>query len=187
METRAALILIDIQTGFDAPAWGPRNNPEAEARAGALLAHWREAGAPVVHVRHVSVEKGSPLSGKGTAFKKEVAPREREPVFEKSVNSAFIGTGLESHLRGIGARDLVICGLTTPHCVSTTARMAANLGFSVRIAHDACAAFARNADNGWRADLPAMDPEAIHVAALSHLHGEFAEVVGSEALLGHAP
>lgn len=187
METRAALVLVDIQAGFDAPTWGPRNNPDAETRAGALLAHWRGAGAPVVHVRHVSTEKGSPLSGKGTEFKSEVAPRGREPVFEKSVNSAFIGTGLESHLRGLGAQRLVICGLTTPHCVSTTARMAANLGFSVRVAHDACAAFARNADTGWRADLPAMDPEEIHVAALSHLHGEFAEVIGSAALLGAAP
>ena len=180
----AALILIDIQTGFDSPLWGARNNPEAEAMAGLLLAGWRARSAAVVHIRHVSREPGSPLGPDtgGTAFKPEVAPRPGEPVFDKSVNSAFICTGLEAHLRAIGAEDLVIW-LTTPHCVSTTVRMAANLGFRVRLAHDACAAFARNADAGWREGLAAMTSEAIHEAAVSHLHGEFAEAVATRALL----
>lgn len=185
----AALILIDIQTGFDAAVWGARNNPGAEANAGALLAHWRAAGAPVIHIRHVSREPGSPLGPEagGTAFKPEVAPLPGEKILEKSVNSAFIGTGLEAHLRDLGATDLVICGLTTPHCVSTTVRMAANLGFRVRLAHDACAAFSRNANTGWREGLSTLSAEAIHDAAVSHLHGEFAEAVPSRSLLGRAP
>jgi nicotinamidase-related amidase len=65
--------------------------------------------------------------------------------------------------------------------------MAANLGFRVRLAHDACAAFARNADTGWRADLAPPDPQAIHDAAVSHLHGEFAEAVAAATLLSGAP
>ncbi|GAA5070674.1 cysteine hydrolase [Roseibacterium beibuensis] len=181
----ATLILIDIQSGFDAPGWGARNNPDAETRAGALLAHWRTAGAPLVHIAHRSVEPGSPLSGDGVAFKPEVAPLPGEVVFEKRVNSAFIGTPLDGHLRGLGARDLVICGLTTPHCVSTTCRMAANLGFSVQLVHDACAAFSGNADTGW-SDLPPLSAEEIHVSAISHLHGEFVDAVSTERLLEHA-
>jgi nicotinamidase-related amidase len=185
----AALILIDIQTGFDSPVWGARNNPGAEANAGALLARWRAAKAPVVHIRHLSLEPGSPLGPGtgGTAFKTEAAPLPGETIFEKSVNSAFIGTPLEAHLRDIGATDLIICGLTTPHCVSTTVRMAANLGFRVRLAHDACAAFARNADTGWRTGLPPMSADAIHASAVSHLHGEFAQAVATRTLLEEAP
>jgi nicotinamidase-related amidase len=185
----AALILIDIQTGFDAPVWGARNNPDAEAKAGALLGHWRAVRAPVVHIRHVSREPGSPLGPEtgGTDFKPEVAPLPGETTFDKSVNAAFIGTGLEAHLRAVGAEDLVICGLTTPHCVSTTVRMAANLGFRVRLAHDACAAFARNADTGWQAGLAPPCPQAIHEAAVSQLHGEFARAVTVAELLGAAP
>lgn len=185
----AALILIDIQRGFDAPVWGARNNPDAEQKAGDLLAHWRAHQAPVVHIRHVSVEPGSPLgpdSG-GTDFKPEVTPLAGEAIFDKTVNSAFIGTGLEAHLRDVGATDLVICGLTTPHCVSTTTRMAANLGFRVRLAHDATASFAANSDTGWCADMVPLSPDEIHNTALSHLHGEFAEVVSCASLLRTAP
>jgi nicotinamidase-related amidase len=178
-----ALILIDIQTGFDAPQWGQRNNPGAEVAAGILLETWRHRGAPVFHIRHVSVEPGSPLVGPGTEFKPEVAPLPGEPVLEKHVNSAFIGTDLQARLQDAGIEEVAICGLTTPHCVSTTTRMAANLGFRVSLAHDACAAFTSNADTSWQADAATPDPETIHRAALSHLHGEFAQVLHSSALI----
>ncbi len=169
-----ALILIDIQQGFNSPVWGERNNHDAEQNAARLLAHWRERKQPVIHIRHVSTESTSPLGPNtgGTEFKPEVAPEPSETIFEKSVNSAFIGTGLEAHLHEIGAKRLVICGLTTPHCVSTTSRMAANLGFAVELAHDACAAFTANANTGW-AELPTLSAEDIHIGAVSHLHGEF--------------
>ena len=177
-----ALILIDIQVGFNDPIWGERNNPDAEKRAGDLLAHWRAKGWPVVHVRHVSVEPGSPLSGAGTEFKPEVTPLPSEVIFEKSVNSGFIGTGLQTYLESIGARELTICGLTTPHCVSTTTPMAANLGFRVDLVEDACAAFTSNADSSFD-DGPALTAEEIHRTALAHLHGEFAKVLRTNTLL----
>lgn len=186
--TARALLLIDIQVAFDDPYWGARNNPQAEENAGRLLAHWRAAGAPVFHVRHLSVEPQSPLNpafGR-TGFHPAVTPLEAEPTYEKSVNSAFIGTTLEADLRKAGIDQLVICGLTTPHCVSTTTRMAANLGFSVELVHDACAAFTQNVDTSWR-DGGKTDAKFIHQAALDQLHGEFAEVVGTAEVLAEAP
>jgi len=179
------LLLIDIQKGFDDPRWGTRNNPGAETRAAALLAHWRAAGAPVMHVQHQSREAGSPLAPHlpGSAFKPEVTPAAGEPVIEKTVNSAFIGTDLLSRLREMGAQALVICGFTTPHCVSSTARMAANLGFEVRLAEDACAAFTSSADMSWRPGADAPDPQLIHDQAVAHLHGEFLQAVQTEEIL----
>ncbi len=140
------------------------------------------------HVRHLSTDPASPLhpeTGR-TGFHPAVLPRAGEPVYDKRVNSGFIGTRLEADLRAAGIEDLVICGLTTPHCVSTTVRTAANLGLSVRLVHDACAAFTRNVRTDWRGG-GVVTPQAIHEAALDALHGEFTEVVGLEAVLGNAP
>ena len=179
-----ALILIDIQQGFDSPYWGARNNPGAEANAARLLTHWRANFWPVIHVRHMSTTPGSPLNpdGGNVAFKPEVAPLTGEPVMTKRVNSAFIGTQLEPRLHSANVTALTICGLTTPHCVSTTTRMAANLGFQVDLVHDACAAFAANADASWR-DGPATDPEMIHQSALDQLNGEFARLITTDEAL----
>lgn len=176
------LILIDIQTGFNNPAWGERNNPTAEERAGSLLESWRANSLPIVHIKHVSTTPGSPLSGRGTEFKPEVQPLPEEIIIEKSVNSAFTGTNLDEHLRNIGALDLTICGLTTPHCVSTTARIAANKAYNVRLVADACAAFTTNADVSFD-NGPALTADEIHRSALAHLHGEFATVCLSAEVL----
>lgn len=170
----AALILIDIQQGFDDPRWGRRNNPGAEHQAGRLLGAWRRSGWPVVHVQHRSVEAGSPLrpGQPGVEFQAIVAPLDHETVFTKSVNSAFIGTGLEDYLREQRVRLVMICGLTTNHCVETTTRMAGNLGFETYLVEDACATFDRVGPDGkvWPA-------KTIHAVTLANLHGEFATIV----------
>lgn len=182
MPRTEALVLIDFQRGFDDLWWGPRNNPNAEEAALRLLAAFREQGLAIFHVRHLSTEPASPLSGPGAAFKEGFGPQSGEVLIEKTVNSAFIGTGLEAllHKRNVG--HLTICGLTTPHCVSTTTWMAANLGWPVTLVHDACAAFARNADVSFD-NGPGFAPEDIHRAALAQLHGEFATVVRTEAAI----
>jgi len=185
----AALILIDIQKGFDDPQWGVRNNLQAEANAGRLLAAWRAAKRPIIHVRHASRNPASPLSptGPGFAFKDAVAPLAGEPILTKDVNSGFIGTDLEARLRAGGIDTVVILGLTTPHCVSTTARMAGNLDFTTFVVADASATFAGNTANGWRDGAAIeVDPELSHRIALAHLNGEFATVLDTDDILKEA-
>lgn len=142
-----ALILIDWQQGFeDHASWGGnRNNPEAESNALSLLTYWREHGFPVFHCIHDSQEPQSLLrrDRPGGQIMPEFEPRDSEPLFIKNVNSCFIGTDLEDVLRERRIQNLVICGLTTNHCVSTTARMAGNFGFNVTLVGDACATFDR--------------------------------------------
>lgn len=176
----AALLVIDVQLGFNEPGWGTRNNPHAEANIACLIAAWRERGGAVIHVRHCSEEPDSPLrpDRPGNGFKPEARPWDGEKIISKTVNSAFIGTDLEAHLRDQGITDLVIVGLTTDHCVSTTTRMAGNLGFSTVLVSDATATFSRPGPDGL--DYTA---EEIHRVHLASLHGEFCTVRTTEAVL----
>jgi nicotinamidase-related amidase len=175
-----ALLLIDLQQGFDAPGWGARNNSDAERNVARLLSGWRAAGWPVIHVQHLSKEPGSPLGPgqPGAEFKAEAVPEEGEAFFQKSVNSAFIGTDLESYLREHGIDALTIVGLTTDHCVSTTARMAGNLGFEAYVVDDATATFDRSGPDGRM-----YGADEIHAISLASLHGEFATVLRTDQVL----
>ncbi|MEM9665054.1 MAG: cysteine hydrolase family protein [Bacteroidota bacterium] len=179
-----ALLLVDIQQGFDDPAWGTRNNPEAEVQIVRLLGAWRQVGWPVLHVQHLSTEPDSPLrpDQPGSALRPEVAPQPGEPLFQKHVNSAFIGTGLEAYLRERAITTLLVVGLTTNHCISTTVRMAGNLGFETYVAADATATFARTGHDGQ-----AFSADEVHAVALASLHGEFATVVAAEDVLDALP
>lgn len=172
--SKTALIMIDWQKGFaDLGYWGNRNNPAAEENGATLLAHWRENGWPVIHVRHDSTTPQSRLhpDHPGHAFIEFALPDGDEPVYGKSVNSAFIGTTLEADLRARGIDAIVVCGISTDHCVNTTTRMGGNLGFDVTIAADACFTFERKLPDGrvFAADL-------VHDVALASLNGEFASV-----------
>jgi nicotinamidase-related amidase len=175
-----ALILIDVQQAFDDGSWGSRNNLEAETRIADALAGWREAGAPVIHVRHASpTPDGRFIPGRpGFEFKPEAAPFDGEPVITKNVNSAFIGTDLEARLREDGVETVALAGLTTDHCCSTTARMAGNLGFETWVLGDAMATHDRVAPDGET--IPA---EQMHRTALASLDGEFAEVLETREAL----
>ena len=177
---RTALVLIDIQKGFDEPYWGARNNPGAEDNVALLLAAWRARGRPVFHVKHNSKLPKSPLhpANAGNAFKDFAAPGASEPSFGKDVNSAFIGTELEERLRDRGVESVVFVGLTTPHCVSTSARMASNLGFGTIVVSDATAAHAGRGPDGKPVDAGTM-----HYHALAALNEEFAKIVTTADLL----
>lgn len=182
----AVLIVVDVQKGFADPAWGRRDNPDAEGNIRELIGEWRARRRPIVIVRHDSVEPGSPL-GKGTPgnelkdlVAEAMSGAEPDLFVTKSVNSAFYGSpDLDDWLRRRGIGQLVIAGIQTNMCNETTARMAGNLGYDVLFAIDAMHTFdARDPDG---ATVPA---EALTRATAANLHhGGFARVVRTSALL----
>ncbi|MCP4724822.1 MAG: cysteine hydrolase [bacterium] len=177
---KTALLIIDVQQGFDNPKWGERNNPGAEAVIADLTALWRQENRPVIHIQHCSTETDSSLhpDHPGCQFKPESIPADGEPVFKKSVHSAFIGTGLESYLHENEIDTLVIAGFTTDQCVSTTTRMAGNLGFDVYLIADAAATFGKIGYSGR--EYTAEEVHDIHLASIDE---EFCEVISSDELL----
>ena len=173
------MILVDIQKGFgNIEYWGgQRNNPDAELRASELLQIWRTHRLPIFHIRHCSTIPTSLLheTHAGNEFNDLVAPIEGESVIKKQVNSAFIGTDLQVQLDNANITTLVIVGLTTDHCISTTTRMAGNLGYETYLVADATATFNKKGPDGK--NYPA---ELIHETALASLHKEFATVVTTD-------
>ncbi len=159
---------------------GARNNLQAEQNIARLLQAWRESKRPIFHIQHLSAVLDSPLNpnSSGSEIKDIVKPIDGEPVIQKQVNSAFIGTNLEQVLRASQIKTLVITGLTTPHCVSTTTRMAGNFGFETYLVSDATAAFELVGYNGKH-----YSAEEIHETALATLHEEFATVVETKTVL----
>lgn len=179
------LIVIDQQKAMDHPKWGPRNNTGAEANIARLLADWRRRGAPIVHVKHDSTDPRSPFrpGQEGNDFLPLTAPRDGELVVAKKVHSAFIGTELEASLQAMAGDDggkppLVICGVLLANSVEATLRVAANLGFAVRLPGDACWSCDKRDLTGrlW----PAED---VHQLTLALLDGEYAEVTTVDAVL----
>lgn len=178
---RAVLLPIDMQQAFDEPAWPRRWNPAVDDNGRALLAAWRRASRPIIHVRHDSATPDSSLAPgqPGNAFRPGFGPRDGEPLVTKSVNSAFIGTDLDLRLRRLGARHVVVFGISTDMCVSTTVRTGANMGWDMILVPDACDCF--DLPDGRGGTIPA---EQIHVAHVATLAFEFASVMNVADLVG---
>jgi nicotinamidase-related amidase len=180
--SRTALIVIDVQRGFDQweAAGKRRNNPEALARIVDLLTAFRAGKMPLFHIRHQGTHPNSSFlaDGGGYPVKDEAREREGEPVLVKRVNSAFIGTDLEQRLRAADIRTLVICGATTNHCVETTTRMAGNLGFDAWLVRDATWTFDRVGPDGDE-----HSAEDIHAMTLANLNDEFARIVSAAEVI----
>lgn len=136
----------------------------------------------IIHVQHASTSTTSPLhpSKPGFEFQSIVKPLHDELVITKNVNSAFIGTDLEkvlrSHFDGQPG-TLWVVGLTTDHCVSTTVRMAGNLGVCDGLdGHKGEVVLVEDATACWKkvGDLP-FDAETIHAVHVDSLR-EFASI-----------
>ncbi|MFC7785441.1 cysteine hydrolase family protein [Rossellomorea sp. GCM10028870] len=180
MNQNSALIIVDVQKAFDDPKWGERNNVNAEENISKILKVWRAKGGQVIHIQHTSDHPDSVFypGNKGFTIKELVSPLEEEVVITKKVNSSFIGTNLEETLNKNHIKTVIITGLTTPHCVSTTTRMSGNLGFNTYLISDATAAFGMKDQDGRY-----FDPETIHNVSLATLNDEFATILSTEQLL----
>lgn len=160
----------DVQDAYLEEIWG-RVIPNA-ARA---LSVARSAGIEVIHVRIQSATQDgrdrSPAHKRlglhvapGSAhaqFLEGVEPQGDELIINKTTSDAFHSTTLAYILRNIGITELYMLGVFTNECVASTARSACDLGFTVSVLPEACAAVS----------------QAEHESALATLDGRYAELI----------
>ncbi|KIK83098.1 cysteine hydrolase family protein [Pseudomonas sp. W15Feb9B] len=179
--TRQALIVVDIQNDYFPQGKWPLVGAEAAAdNAARLLAAFREAGDPVVHIRHEFTSADAPFftpGSDGAKLHPKVLNRPDEPVVLKHFVNSFRETDLQSILDEQGIRDLVIVGSMSHMCIDGISRAAADLGYGVTVIHDACAC--RDLEfNG--VTVPAAQ---VHAAFMSALGFAYASVVSAEEFL----
>ncbi len=142
--TKTALILVDIQNDyFEGGDWPVHAMAQAAENAAKLLDHARTADQLVVHIRHENAAEGAPFfrpGSTGADIHAAVAPTEGEVVLTKARPNSFYDTGLLEILRDADIEAVTICGAMSQMCIDATTRAAADFGFQVTVAQDACGA-----------------------------------------------
>jgi len=171
---RASLVLIDFQEEYRLGALPLPGVEQALTVAASMLRLAREHGVPVFHIMHETAP-GAPVfdpTGPMAAIMPAVAPREGEAVVAKTRPNAFAATDLHAKLKATGREELIVIGLMTHMCLSSTVRAALDLGYRSTVVAAACAT----------RDLPRLGSGVVkaselHRTALAELADAFAVVV----------
>ncbi len=179
---KTALLLIDIQNDYFPGGKMELDGPvEAANKAAELLQCFREHAMPTVHIQHISLDPGATffISGdRGTDIHDICAHFEGEPLVQKHTPNSFRETNLHELLKEWDIERVVITGMMTHMCVDATAGAAADLGFKIMVAEDACATRALTYGD---TTIPA---EHVHKAFLAALKS-YGQVMTVERILAY--
>ncbi len=178
---KQALILVDIQNDyFEGGLWPVAKMDAVAANAARLLAHAREAGDLVIHIRHEMASDQAPFfrpGSDGAEINPAVAPDLGETVITKGRPNSFQGTDLLDRLRGAQVEAVTICGAMSQMCIDATTRAAVDHGFAVTLAEDACGA--KEAEFGG----VKLTAEQVHAAFMAPLAMSYAKVLSTDEVL----
>ncbi|MFP5513679.1 MAG: cysteine hydrolase family protein [Alphaproteobacteria bacterium] len=179
---KRALVVIDLQNDyFPGGKWSLSGVEAAAANAARLIAAFRAAKEPVVHIRHEFAMTEAPFfvpGSKGAEIHPIVASRPEEPVVLKHQINSFRDTELKALLDGWGVEEVVICGAMSHMCVDACTRAAADFGYKATVVHDACAS--RDLDFGG-ITVPAVH---VHAAFMAALGFAYATQLSTDEFLG---
>jgi nicotinamidase-related amidase len=189
-----ALLVIDIQNTYledkDTPEetarWQPfcrRMRETVIPNTARLIGECRARGVEVIFARIACLTldgRDRSLSQKKPGFNYLLLPKDREDsqivpelapgdddiTIIKTTDSALTGTNLRLVLRNMGIRDVVVAGIFTDQCISSTVRSLADESFGVVVAEDCCAAATIDLH---RHELEIINMIYCHVAALDEV------------------
>ena len=170
---KSALVLIDCQNTYREGIMQLEGVEPALVQCEKLLARYRDAGRPVIHIQH-DAGVGTPydVSDRIGAIAEAVKPRDGEPVVVKNYPSSFEKTNLDELLKGYGVEDVALVGFMTHVCVNSTARAAFNHGYRATVVGNATATRSLPSPTGG-----VTSAKDLHEASLTALHDIFAVVV----------
>lgn len=182
--SESALIVVDIQNeyyagkDFRGQMVIPDGNKVLE-NSKKLVDYAHQQGMPVYFVRHMG-PKDSPLFAEGSVyaqFHKDLQPSEQDVIITKATPSSFVGTDLDAQLKKKGIKTVIVIGLMTHMCISSTARDAVPLGYSVIIPEDATATRNLDSTDG------VVDHKTLQRAALAGVADVFAEIMTTKQVM----
>jgi nicotinamidase-related amidase len=176
----ATVIIIDAQNEYVSGALPLPGVEDALAEIDKLLAKARDAGAPIIHVKHVGAAGGAfdPNDPRGD-FAEGAKPAPGETIIEKRLPNAFAGTDLSDKLEAMGNKKLIVAGFQTHMCVSSTVRAATDAGYDSTVIASACTTRDLPSSDG-RGAVAAKD---IHEISLVSLADRFAVIApGTDAI-----
>jgi nicotinamidase-related amidase len=163
-----ALLVIDVQNTYlevdsdpiEAERWAPfreRMNSKVIPNTAKLIADCRTRGVEVIFARIACLKndgRDRSLSQKKPGFNYLLLPKDRadsqmvpeltpegdDIVVLKTTDSALTGTNLRLLLRNMNIQDVIVAGIFTDQCVSSTVRSLADESFGVVVVDDCCAA-----------------------------------------------
>lgn len=179
---KTALLVIDVQMALahEDAAGTERSCPQAESNIAALLAKFRASGDSVIHIHHHGTDPDDPFhpDAPGAAVQPVAAPAPEEPVIIKTGSSGFVGTPLQSVLKEAAIERVILCGATANHCVESTTRSAADLGYQPIYAADAVWTYGIKGPDGV-----SHSADQIHSVSMATLEGEIASVARTKDIL----
>lgn len=179
--SKSALIVVDIQNDYFPGGKWPLVGVDAAAdNAARIINATRDPGDLVVHIRHEFTSDDAPFftpNSEGAKLHPKVLNQPNEPVVLKHFVNSFRETELKQILDQHGIEELVVVGAMSHMCVDGLTRAAADMGYKVKVIHDACAS--RDlAFNGTT--VPAAH---VHAAFMAALGFAYAEVISTQELL----
>jgi biuret amidohydrolase len=163
-----ALLVIDIQNTYlktpDDPAearrWRPflqRMHEIVIPNTASLISTCRQLGVETLFARIACLKEDGrdrslsqkkpgwnylllPKQSEASQLVPELTPRPDEITVLKTTDSALTGTNLRLILHNMGIRHVIVAGIFTDQCVSSSVRSLADESFDVIVVEDCCAA-----------------------------------------------
>jgi len=139
----SALLVIDVQDSFKASEkrWSSRNNPNFEDNVSELIEAYRQSSQPIIFVLHSDKDEAFGVNSPYYELMDFLDYQDSDLLLHKTTRSSFTSTKLDAELKKLGVEHLVLTGIQTEQCCETTARNAADLGYSVDFVTEATLTF----------------------------------------------